>query len=70
MFVVLSVCLLVAFVIWMFVYRRPPGSPPGPWFRLPVIGQLAYFTGGSRGRVVAMSEMRKKYGDIYSLEVF
>ena len=49
----------------MFIYRSN-GLPPGPRFRLPVVGNLHDVDADMR---IFLRRYRKQYGDIYSLYV-
>ena len=44
--------------------RRPRGIPPGPWFTLPIIGNLLQV---SSDPVRSFRKLRKKYGDVFSV---
>ena len=46
---------------FFFVTKRPSGSPPGPWFRLPLLGHTLWFAGG---RIRGYRKLREKYGDL------
>ena len=59
--------LLVAclFILYRhFIVSRGDGIPPGPIFRLPIIGQLYAVTEDIR---IFLRKYRRRYGDIYSL---
>ncbi|XP_050392980.2 cytochrome P450 2B19 isoform X1 [Patella vulgata] len=51
--------------IWL-LSRKPRGIPPGPRFTLPFVGDLLFLEGGGDVRV-ATRQLRKKYGDIFSV---
>ena len=54
-------------VIWkFFIFGRPHKYPPGPLFRVPFYQQRMYL---GKNRIEAQKELRKQYGDIYSLEL-
>ena len=53
--------------IWkFFIFKRPHKYPPGPSFRVPFYQQRMYL---GKNRIEAQKNLRKKYGDIYSLEL-
>ena len=54
----LAVFLLAAFW-YLFVDRKPKGAPPGPPFKLPVLGQLLYRVAGNEMECLRL--LRKKY---------
>ena len=43
--VALAAVAAVVFREYFTIVRRPRGFPPGPWFRLPLIGQAHMFCG-------------------------
>ena len=49
----------LAALFWYFcVEKRPKNTPPGPWFRFPLIGQMHYgFVGG---RLEAAKNLKAK----------
>ncbi|KAK6169270.1 hypothetical protein SNE40_020361 [Patella caerulea] len=51
--------------IWLLM-RKPRGIPPGPRFTLPFVGDWLFLGGGGDIRV-ATRQLRKKYGDIFSV---
>ncbi|KAK6169265.1 hypothetical protein SNE40_020346 [Patella caerulea] len=51
--------------IWLLM-RKPRGIPPGPRFTLPIVGDLLFLGGGGDIRV-ATRQLRKQYGDIFSV---
>ena len=61
--------VLAAATFWyFFIVKKPKNSPPGPWFRLPLLGQMHYSMMG--GRIQAINKLRRQYGDIYMLDSF
>lgn len=58
---------LLLFVVGLFLWnvlKRPRGIPPGP-YGLPIVGSLLSF--GSDDPMSYFTELRKKYGNIYSI---
>ncbi|KAK6189777.1 hypothetical protein SNE40_001771 [Patella caerulea] len=51
--------------IW-WLMRKPRGTPPGPIFTLPILGDMLSLKGESDLRVIAR-QLRKEYGDICSV---
>jgi hypothetical protein len=50
---------IAALVFWQFfVVKRPKNSPPGPWFKVPLIGQAIYYI--LDGRIECTRKLRKK----------
>ena len=45
MFVLYLILAVLAFWL-LFVTKKPANSPPGPWFRLPLLGHSLWFIGG------------------------
>ena len=62
--ILVSLCLLVGLVL-TFVRIKPKNHPPGPWFRLPLLGNSYILFGNATKNV---SEMRKRYGDMFSVD--
>ncbi|XP_041357198.1 cytochrome P450 2U1-like [Gigantopelta aegis] len=60
---VLVVLVTVLLSVWWYT-RRPSDIPPGPWLTLPVFGN--FFQLG-RHPVKSLRELRKKYGDVFSV---
>ena len=61
------VSIVTFMVIWKyFIFKRPYKYPPGPLFRVPFYQQRMYLR---KNRIEAQKELRKQYGDIYSLEL-
>ncbi|XP_041357822.1 cytochrome P450 2J6-like [Gigantopelta aegis] len=60
---IILVVAAVTLYLWAF-NGRPKGVPPGPWFYLPVIGNLVQI---GANPVTSFREMRKKYGDVFSV---
>ena len=61
------VSIVTLMVIWKyFIFKRPYKYPPGPLFRVPFYQQRMYLR---KNRIEAQKELRKQYGDIYSLEL-
>ena len=59
--------IVTLMVIWkFFIFSRPNKYPPGPLFRVPFYQQRMYLR---KNRIEAQKELRKQYGDIYSLEL-
>ena len=59
--------VIAVLVTWkFFIFRRPKKYPPGPLFRIPFYQQRFYL---SKDRIEAQKKLRKKYGDLYSLEL-
>ena len=58
-------CLLVGLIL-AFVRIKPKDHPPGPWFRLPLLGNSYILFGDATKNV---SEMRKRYGDLFSVDI-
>ena len=58
----LVVCLFILYR--HFIVSRGDGIPPGPIFRLPIIGQLYAVDEDIR---IFLRKYRRRYGDIYSL---
>ena len=60
--------IIVILLAWkFFIFRRPPNFPPGPIFRVPFYQQRMYLNG--EDRIGKQKQLRKKYGDVYSLEL-
>ena len=60
-----TILALTAVTLYLWFYNgRPKNAPPGPWFYIPVIGNLVQI--GSNP-VTSFREMRKKYGDVFSV---
>ena len=53
---ILVIIFVVAFIGYNFVSFRPSGMPPGPMFRLPLIGSM-YKLGSDP--ITAVSKLRK-----------
>jgi hypothetical protein len=50
---------ITTLVFWQFfVVKRPKNYPPGPWFKLPMIGQNIYHV--FDGRIEGNRKLRKK----------
>ena len=62
--ILVSLCLLVGLVL-TFVRIKPKNHPPGPWFRLPLLGNSYILFGNVTKNV---SVMRKRYGDMFSVD--
>ena len=63
---ILVIIFVVVFISYIFVSFRPSGMPPGPRFRLPLIGSM-YKLGSDP--LKGVSKLRKMYGDIFSLNL-
>ena len=60
-----TILALTAVTLYLWFYNgRPKNAPPGPWFYVPVIGNLVQI---GRNPVTSFREMRKKYGDVFSV---
>ncbi|XP_067664351.1 cytochrome P450 2C3-like [Haliotis asinina] len=59
------VFIIVLLILWLST-RRPPGLPPGPP-RLPLVGNMFQMDKYIR---VAFSNLRRQYGDIFSIYLF
>ena len=55
--------ILAVLAFWLlFVTKKPANSPPGPWFRLPLLGHSLWFIGG---RIKGYRKLRDRQ-DIYT----
>ena len=50
--------ILAGLAFWFFcVTKKPEKSPPGPWFRLPLLGHTLWFIGG---RIKGYRKLRER----------
>ena len=63
---IIVIIFVVVFISYNFVTFRPSGMPPGPRFRLPLIGSM-YKLGSDP--IKGVSKLRKIYGDIFSMSL-
>ena len=63
--VLVLLCLLLGLVL-PFVRIKPNKHPPGPWFRLPLLGNSYILFGDATKKV---SQTRKRYGDVFSVDI-
>ena len=58
--------VLAALAFWLFfVTKKPENSPPGPWFRLPLLGHSLWFIGG---RIKGYRKLRERYVNPLSVD--
>ncbi len=58
--------IAAAAAFWYFcVVKKTKNSPPGPWFTLPLLGQMHVNFGG---RIQAVARLRRQYGDLFQLD--
>lgn len=64
---VLLIVLIVGLLTLFYFIKSRKNYPPGPWNRLPVIGSLHLLDAAKP--YITLTELSKKYGNIYGIQM-